>query len=251
MHNYLVPWLNAIFLILISLKCPPRNIAEKINNGYKAWEFLLYMYGLGPELLFERLPNVHWVHFCHLVRGIWLLLQEEIAIDDLKEAEYVVSKFSDGFEELYVQCWMGQIHFVWACIHTISHLAPETIWVGPNIVDSQWSMEWAIRNLGKEIQQHSNPFANLAQCGLWCCQVNVIKAMILDFCPPENVPWCDRYWWWLCHNSLKFIFSCSWQCLIQAFQLLSVHVWGKPKFFSRGESHRWFDLSEEEKAVSI
>jgi hypothetical protein len=29
---------------------PPRNIAEKINSGYKAWEWLLYLYGLAPAL---------------------------------------------------------------------------------------------------------------------------------------------------------------------------------------------------------
>jgi len=27
---------------------PPRNPAEKISSGYKAWEFLTYLYGLGP-----------------------------------------------------------------------------------------------------------------------------------------------------------------------------------------------------------
>jgi hypothetical protein len=29
----------------------PRNPAEKINSGYKAWEFQLYIYGLGLVLL--------------------------------------------------------------------------------------------------------------------------------------------------------------------------------------------------------
>lgn len=35
---------------------PPRNPAEKINSGYKAWEFLLYIYGLGPGLFYDVLP---------------------------------------------------------------------------------------------------------------------------------------------------------------------------------------------------
>lgn len=42
---------------------PPRNIAEKINSGYKAWEWLLYLYGLAPALLFGILPEPYYSHF--------------------------------------------------------------------------------------------------------------------------------------------------------------------------------------------
>jgi hypothetical protein len=35
---------------------PPRNPAEKINSGYKAWEFLTYIYGLAPALLRTPFP---------------------------------------------------------------------------------------------------------------------------------------------------------------------------------------------------
>ncbi|KAH9961182.1 hypothetical protein BJV74DRAFT_880059 [Russula compacta] len=38
---------------------PPRNIAEKINSRYKAWEFLLYLYGLP-----------YWQNHCKLVYGL-------------------------------------------------------------------------------------------------------------------------------------------------------------------------------------
>ena len=34
----------------------PHNPAEKINSGYKAWEFQLYIYGLRPVLLRHILP---------------------------------------------------------------------------------------------------------------------------------------------------------------------------------------------------
>jgi hypothetical protein len=46
---------------------PPRNIAEKLTSGYKAWEFLLYLYGLGPGLLYGLLPDVYYNNFCKLV----------------------------------------------------------------------------------------------------------------------------------------------------------------------------------------
>jgi hypothetical protein len=41
----------AVPFILSSFGCAPHNPAEKINSGYKAWEFQLYIYVLGPVLL--------------------------------------------------------------------------------------------------------------------------------------------------------------------------------------------------------
>jgi hypothetical protein len=49
---------------------PPRNPAEKINSGYKAWEFTLYLFGLGPALFYGILPDKYWRNFCLLVHGI-------------------------------------------------------------------------------------------------------------------------------------------------------------------------------------
>jgi hypothetical protein len=37
---------------------PPHNPAEKIHSGYKAWEWLLYLYGMGPATLYGILPNI-------------------------------------------------------------------------------------------------------------------------------------------------------------------------------------------------
>jgi hypothetical protein len=41
-----------------------RNPAEKINSGYKAWEFLLYFFGMGPCLFYRVLPDQFWQHYC-------------------------------------------------------------------------------------------------------------------------------------------------------------------------------------------
>ena len=49
---------------------PPRNLAEKINSGYKAWEFLMYIYGLGPGLFYNILPEKYWENFCKLIYRI-------------------------------------------------------------------------------------------------------------------------------------------------------------------------------------
>ena len=36
---------------------PPHNPAEKISSGYKAQEWLGYLYGLAPALLYGILPD--------------------------------------------------------------------------------------------------------------------------------------------------------------------------------------------------
>jgi hypothetical protein len=81
----------------------PRNPAEKLNSGYKAWEYLLYIFGLGPCLFSGILPPAYWENYCKLVRGVHLLLQEEIKLLELKEAEKLLAEFTDDFENLYVQ----------------------------------------------------------------------------------------------------------------------------------------------------
>lgn len=165
---------------------PPRNPSEKINSGYKAWEFLLYFFGLGPCLFFKVLPDIYWQHYCKLVRGIRILMQEEIFSAELLEAHTLITDFSNEFEDLYCQRRTDRLHFVRPSIHTVSHLAPETERVGPGIIYSQWGIERTIGNLGEEIKQHSNPFSNLAQRGLRRCQVNALKAMIPDIEPLET-----------------------------------------------------------------
>ena len=50
-----------------SFDTKPRNIAEKINTGYKTWEFQLYLFSLTPALLQDLLPARYWQNFCKLV----------------------------------------------------------------------------------------------------------------------------------------------------------------------------------------
>jgi hypothetical protein len=97
----------------------PRNPAEKISSGYKAWEFLLYFYGLGPALFHGVLPDKYWKNYCKLVRGFRILLQEEITAQELSEAHNKLTEFSNEFELLYVQRRSDHIHFVRPAIHTM------------------------------------------------------------------------------------------------------------------------------------
>lgn len=50
-------------------------------------------------------------------------------------------------------------------------------------------MECAIGNLGQEMKQHSNPYANLSRRGCRRAQVNALKALIPDLEPDgEKLP---------------------------------------------------------------
>ena len=56
-----------------------------------------------------------------------------------------------------------QIHFVWQSIHLLMHIGLETFQIGPLACYAQWTLETAIGNLGHEICQDCDLFANLTQ----------------------------------------------------------------------------------------
>ena len=68
----------------------------------------------------------------------------------------------------------------------------EVIRLGPPICSSQWTLERTIGNLGEEINQHSNPFANLSQRGILWARANALYAMVpglsSDDSPDKHVP---------------------------------------------------------------
>lgn len=164
---------------------PPRNIADKINSGYKAWEWLLYLYGLAPPLLYGILPQPYYLHFCKSVRAMRIIQQHHIETTDLITAEHLLRSFAYEFETIYYERRVDRLHFCRQSIHALLRLAPEVTRLGPPICSSQWTMERTIGNLGEEIRQPSNPYANLSQRGLLRCQVNALTAMIPDL---QHVP---------------------------------------------------------------
>jgi len=64
----------------------PRNPAEKLSSGYKAWELLLYFYGLGPGLFYGLLPEAYYRHYCKLVVAIRIMYQHVIAPPQIRLA---------------------------------------------------------------------------------------------------------------------------------------------------------------------
>jgi len=168
----------------------PRNPAEKINSGYKAWEFLLYLFGLGPALLRNILPETYWRNYCKLVRGIHLLQQRQISPAQLQEGTTMLSEFVREFEELYYQRRPDRIHFIRQSIHLLTHIGPETVRAGPVACYAQWTMETAIGNLGKEVRQDRDPYANISQRGILRAQMNSIRCMMphLDLGDGNKIP---------------------------------------------------------------
>jgi hypothetical protein len=162
---------------------PPRNPAEKISSGYKAWEYLLYIVGLAPFLLAGILPDPHWQHLCKGVAVIRCFHQFHLPIEHIIRCHKLAIEYVAEFETLYFQGMPERIHFVRQSVHTMTHLAPETIRVGPAALYSQWTMERTIGNLGQEIKSDSQPYANLSERGLRRSQVNALKALIPDLDP--------------------------------------------------------------------
>ncbi|KAF8839763.1 hypothetical protein BDN67DRAFT_904895 [Paxillus ammoniavirescens] len=172
---------------------PPRNPAEKINSGYKAWEFTLLLYGLGPMVLYDILPLPYWTHFCKLVRAVRIISQYSISLSELREAARLFAEFIEEFEDLYYQRKPERLHFTRQSIHALGHYAREVVTKGPLICSSQWTMERTIGNLVAEIRQPSNPFKNLAKRALRRAQHNALIVMTPSIDPDHNKPLFPRW----------------------------------------------------------
>jgi hypothetical protein len=74
------------------------------------------------------------------------------------------------------------------CVHSLTHLADETLRCGPLSGCAQWCMESAIGSFGREVRSHSKTFANIANRGVLRAQINAIKAKIPNLEPDPTLP---------------------------------------------------------------
>ena len=155
----------------------PRNPAEKLSSGYKAWELLLYFYGLGPNLFYGILPEPYYRHYCKLVVGVRTFYQRRIARQRLEPAHKILLEWAAEFEYLYYQRKTERLHFVRQCVHAIIHLGPETVRVGPPSLSAQWTMERVIGVFGSLLRQPSNLFSNLREQARKVAEINALIAM--------------------------------------------------------------------------
>ena len=84
----------------------------------------------------------------------------------------------EDFEAIYYCRKASHLYFCWQSVYGLSHLAPDVARLGPGIYFSQWTLEQTIGNLGQEIKQLSNPYANLGNCGLQRSQFSALHAII-------------------------------------------------------------------------
>lgn len=166
----------------------PRNPATKINTQYKACEFMMYLWSLGPALFRLVLPHHLWLHLCKLICAVRLLHQRRITGAQIKRAHKLLLEWEDEFELKYYARREDRLHLVRPCIHALMHLARETVRCGPLNLLAQWSLETTIGNLGSEVHLHSNPYANLAKRALLRAQMNALQALYPEFGTKEVNP---------------------------------------------------------------
>lgn len=170
-----------------------RNISEKVSSGYKAWEFKIWFYIYGPGLLRGILPNKYWRHYCKLVMGLRLAHQRSITVEQTKYIHQLLVSFHKEFEEIYYQRDPDRIHFIRQSVHALLYVGPKARRIGPHAYYAQWTMECVIGDLGQEIKQSSNPFANLSQRAVLRAQINslqgtypVLRIQPLEYVPPHH-----------------------------------------------------------------
>ena len=160
----------------------PRNIAEKVTSGYKAEEWMLYTWTILPGLLHTLLPPVYFFHFCHLVAGVRVALQRRVKVSQLLPAHNHLVTYVEKFEETYYQRRLARLHFVRPALHLLVHLIPEIFDVGSGPTHTQYTLENFIGNIGDEIHQHSNPYANVAERASRRVQVSICIYIYIHVC---------------------------------------------------------------------
>jgi hypothetical protein len=163
----------------------PRNPYLKINSGYKAWEFIVWVWGLIPGTLHEVLPPAIYQNFCKLVYAVRRHSNYKISKTELRAAHVAATDFHREYENLYYQ---GRSERLWMCrqsVHQVDHAAPVALRVGPLSLVAQWACERTIGDLGGRCQQPSQPYANFAERGLQQCRENALYNLYPDLAPDD------------------------------------------------------------------
>jgi hypothetical protein len=105
----------------------PQNPAEKISSGYKATEYYLYIFGLGPAFFRVLLPAKYWRNFCKLVHGVRAIIQRQIKCSQLCKAYSYLVQFVEEYENLYYQHRMDRL-LIHHSIHSFMHVLRHSKW---------------------------------------------------------------------------------------------------------------------------
>ncbi|EJD40585.1 hypothetical protein AURDEDRAFT_69893, partial [Auricularia subglabra TFB-10046 SS5] len=166
----------------------PRNPAEKINSGYKAWEYLLYIFSLGPGLFVGLLKEEIYRAYCKLVKAFRLLYQKSIRYEDVYNAHVLLTDFIDYYERNFYMRRVDRLQFLRPCIHNLSHLPSEVPRVGPGCGVAQWTLERFIGLITDELKQHKHPYAHLSRRALERAQINALIIMMPSLELQSTIP---------------------------------------------------------------
>ncbi|VDC01264.1 unnamed protein product [Peniophora sp. CBMAI 1063] len=166
-----------------SFERPPRNPYEKINSGYKAWEFLTWFYGLAPAMLRGVMPEPFYTHFCKAAATIRILHQRSVKSADLDRAHILMNEVYEEFEVIYCEKKTAPMHLVRHAIHIAWHMARDTTRFGMGCYISQYTCKRSIRILGALVRQPSNPYANLSNEAVILAQLHALYARAPELDP--------------------------------------------------------------------
>jgi hypothetical protein len=172
-----------------SFERAPRNIAKKINSGYKAWEYIMALYGCAPGYLMDVLPEPYYLQFVKEVFAVRRKGSRVIPVNQVKDLHVAAVLAHREFEEHYYQRRPERISFCRQSLHNNLHNAPEILRVGPLALLAQWLMERTIGDLVRQIRnfQSDRMYANLAHIGTRQVQLNALFYMFPELSPEELV----------------------------------------------------------------
>jgi hypothetical protein len=134
---------------------PPRNLAEKINSGYKSWEFMIVFWGYFPGMLHEILPDWQYRNFCKLVFAVRRYCAYTVPSPKfLKEAYEAGVEFYCEYEERYYQRKPERLDLCRQALHSVMHMPREVTRTGPLPLTAQWAHE---RLIGRDPAVRSGP----------------------------------------------------------------------------------------------
>lgn len=166
-----------------SFERPPRNPFEKLNSGYKAWEFLIWFYGMAPALLHNIMPEPFYTHFCKAAAAVRILHQREASLQDLLLAYKLMNEVCAEFEIIYCERKTSRLHFVRHAVHIATHMARDAIRHGMGSYLSQWVCERTIGIYASLVHQPSNPFHNLSSQVMLQAQLHGLYARAPELDP--------------------------------------------------------------------
>jgi hypothetical protein len=144
----------------------------------------------------ERLEKIGYLANCP-IPACFGNIQKYYALWEKNRPFYSLLRLYNHAHKISGICWFYNIYKGFMKLYQVTevslmllHMAPEVVRVGPGGYYTQWTMERTIGNLGEEIKQPSNPYANLSQHGIHHSQVNALKAMIPALEPHlDGFPW--------------------------------------------------------------